>query len=85
MAFQSFSVCPGMTWIPGAGWASPIQDSTAVDEPNAVDQRRLGTRILRNHTRRRARTIEGRFIGDNPETLENEAFEPDAAEDEREN
>jgi len=89
MTFQSISVCPGMAWQPGAAWAAPIQkDSTGGEQdPNASAQRLSGLgRLARSQPRRRARDIDGQFRGDDPATVENEAFEPDAtADSEREN
>ena len=89
MAFQSISVCPGMAWQPGSAWAAPIQKDSAGGEqdPSAVAQRSSGLgRLGKAQSRRRARDVDGQFRGDNPATVENEAFKPDATADgEREN
>ena len=75
MSLQAFSVCPGMAWNPGAGWAVPAAASGVTAEPAAHDpeSRRPAGRV---RLRRRARTEQGTFQPDDPATPDvDEAFE----------
>ena len=83
MSFQSVSVCPGMPWNPGSGWAAPIQGgSTGGEQDAALNAAAQGASVLgrtaQRAQRRRARTDQGTFQGDNPATADiDEAYEPD--------
>lgn len=91
MSIQAFSVCPGMTWQPGSAWSAPIQGDGASggqeEASDAVEQGSPGLRRLtrRSFSRRRARTEQGTFQGDDPATPDiDEAYEADPVID-REN
>lgn len=91
MSIQAFSICPGVAWQPGSALAAPIQGDGASGEreeaSGVVAQGSHGPRRLTGKlsSRRRARTEQGTFQGDDPATPDvDEAYEAEPIVD-REN
>ena len=91
MSIHTISACPGMAWNPTAGWAAPIRqgDAAGGEQDTILIATAQGTsgleRLARRAQRRRARTEQGMFRGDDPATADvDEAYEAEPSAD-REN